>query len=145
MPSGTAGLNCAFEDAAHALITGIYPYALPASHAKMNPTSAAYFRRTREESWGKTLENLTPKGEEDAVEWKKLKDGFGKVDEWIRANGESSRFIMGDVLCYADMWMAAYALWIKLVLPDRWEELSSWHEGRWARLLQEMEKYETVV
>ncbi|KAJ7720849.1 hypothetical protein DFH07DRAFT_304058 [Mycena maculata] len=145
MPAGTVGLHRAFEDAAHPLIGPIYPYCLPASHALLNPVSAAYFRRTREELWGKTLENLTPAGDADRVEWKKLEDGFGKMDEWIRASGEGSKYLMGDVLCYADMWMAAYLLWLKLVLPGRWGEIASWHGGRWGTLLQNLEKYETVL
>ncbi|KAJ6534990.1 hypothetical protein B0H19DRAFT_1184644 [Mycena capillaripes] len=145
MPAGTIALHRAFEDAARPLLAPLTRYAHPPSQANLNPASAEYFRRTREEFWGKTLETLAPTGEEDAVEWKKLRDGFGKVDEWIRANGEGSRYVMGDALCYADMWFAAYAQWIKLVLPDKWEEVKLWHEGRWARLLKEMEKYETVV
>lgn len=145
MPAGSAGLHRAFEEAAHPLIGAIYPYGLPASHAKLNPASAEYFRSTREVAWGKTLENLSPKGEEDVVEWAKLKDGFGKFDEWIRANGEGSVYLMGDALCYADMWMGAYVLWMKLVRPDKWEDIKTWHGGRWERLVQDLEKYETVV
>ncbi|KAJ7213652.1 hypothetical protein B0H12DRAFT_1033016, partial [Mycena haematopus] len=99
----------------------------------------------REQTWGKTLENLTPKGEEDVVQWKKLKDGFAKVDEWIRAKGADSSYLMGETLCYADMWIAAYAQWIKLVLPDKWEGMTSWHQGRWAKLLKVLEDYETIV
>lgn len=91
------------------------------------------------------MENLAPTGEEDVVQWKKLKDGFEKIDGWIRANGEGSRYVMGDNPCYADLWIAAYALWIKLVLPKKWDDVKSWHGGRWAKLVQEMEKYEAVV
>ncbi|KAF8206893.1 hypothetical protein K438DRAFT_2013918, partial [Mycena galopus ATCC 62051] len=145
MPTGTAGFHLAFEGAAHPLISPIYPYGLPASHKNMNPPSAEYFRLTREEAWGKTLENLTPRGEEDAIEWKKLEDGFDKIDEWIRANGPDSLYLTGQTLCYADMWIAAYVLWIKLILPNKAEEMMSWNGGRWARLLKALEKYETVV
>ncbi|KAJ6535022.1 hypothetical protein B0H19DRAFT_1038969 [Mycena capillaripes] len=145
MPPHTVGLHRAFEDAAHELIIPLYRYGLPPSHAVMNPPSADYFRRTREEFFGTTLENLAPTGEEDVMEWKKFKNGFGKIDEWIRANGDGSTHIMGDALCYADMWIATYVLWIKMVLPEKWEEVKLWHGGRWAKLLQEMEKYETAV
>ncbi|KAF7364215.1 hypothetical protein MSAN_01081100 [Mycena sanguinolenta] len=145
MPAGTAGLHRAFENALQGLITLIYPYALPTSHKKLNPPSAEYFRRTCEKAWGTTLENLTPRGEEDVAHWKKLKDGFGKVDEWIRVNGEDNSFLMGETLCYADMWIAAYVLWMKLVLPNKWEEVKSWHQGRWEKLLKSLEQYETVL
>ncbi|KAJ6506740.1 hypothetical protein C8R45DRAFT_970390 [Mycena sanguinolenta] len=145
MPAGTAGLHRAFQSAGQALIALIVPYGLPASHKTLNPPSAEYFRRTREEAFGKTLENLTPRGEEDIAQWKKLKDGFGEVDEWIRVNGPDNSYLMGKTLCYADMWIAAHAQWVKLVLPDKWEEMKSWHQGRWAKLLKSLEEYETFA
>ncbi|KAJ7702685.1 hypothetical protein B0H17DRAFT_1127632 [Mycena rosella] len=88
---------------------------------KLNPVSTEYFRRTREEQWGKTLVNLAPKGEEDAIQWKKLKDGFGKIDEWILANGPESSS------------------------ARQMEEVKLWHKGRWMKLLLGIEKHETVV
>ncbi|KAJ7439108.1 hypothetical protein FB451DRAFT_1107440 [Mycena latifolia] len=145
MPAGTLGLHRAFVDAAQPLFSPVAPYGLPASNAVLHPVSEAYFRRTREESWGRTLEELTPKGEEDVVQWAKLKDGFGKMDEWIRAGGEGSKYLMGDVPCYADIWIAGNIQWIKLVLPERYEGMKEWHGGRWAALLRDLEKYEAVV
>ncbi|KAJ7818321.1 hypothetical protein B0H14DRAFT_2373211 [Mycena olivaceomarginata] len=144
MPPGTTGLHRAFEDAARTQLDPISRYGPPASHKNLNPLSAEYFRRTREATWGKTLEELTPKGEEDAVEWKKLEDGFGKLDEWIRANGEGSSYFMGDALTYADIFLAAYVHWIRLVLPEKWDEIKLWHQGRWAKLLKGLGDYETV-
>ncbi|KAJ6530958.1 hypothetical protein DFH09DRAFT_1183768 [Mycena vulgaris] len=146
MPMGTIGLHRAFEDAGNAAITPLYPFALPPTNARLNPASEVYFRRTREEAWGVTpFENLVPTGEKQVVEWAKLKEGFGKMDEWVRANGEGGAYLMGEAPCFADIWMASYVLWIKLVMPERWEEIKEWHGGRWATLLGNMEKYESVV
>ncbi|KAJ7696235.1 hypothetical protein B0H17DRAFT_1131029 [Mycena rosella] len=75
--------------------------------------------------WRKTLEELTPKGAEDVVQWAKVKEGFGKMDEWIGASGEGSAYIMGNAPCYADMWIAGYIVWIKLILPAKWEAMKS--------------------
>ncbi|KAJ7704839.1 hypothetical protein B0H17DRAFT_1326369 [Mycena rosella] len=145
IPVGTMGLQRAFEAAAQSLLAPVTQYGHPAANAKLNPTSEAYIRRTREAMWRKTLEELTPKGAEDVVQWAKVKEGFGKMDEWIGASGEGSAYIMGDAPCYADMWIAGYVVWIKLILPDKWEDMKLWHGGRWATLLQNLEKYETVM
>ncbi|KAJ7704786.1 hypothetical protein B0H17DRAFT_1038560 [Mycena rosella] len=145
MPAGTVGLHHSFEDAGYPLLAPLYPFGLPASNARLNPVSEAYFRSTREETWAKTLEDLTPKGEEDIAQWAKLKEGFGKMNEWIHASGEGSAYIMGDAPCYADIFIAGFVIWIKLVLPDKWEDMKLWHGGRWATLLRNLEKYEAVV
>jgi len=145
MPEGTIGMHFAFEDAALGLLPPIWKYTIPASNARLNPMSEAYFRPTREATFGIALKDMTPTGEAHAIEWAKVKDSFGKMDGWILANGEGSVYLMGDTPCYADMWMAAYVVWIKLVLPEKWEELKLWHDGRWARLSENMAKYETVV
>ncbi|KAJ7121542.1 hypothetical protein C8R44DRAFT_831646 [Mycena epipterygia] len=143
MPPRTEGLFRAFEAAATASIAPILPYGLPASNARLNPVSEAYYRSTREANYRTTMEDMTPKGEADVVAWGKLKEGFGKMDEWVRAGG--GEYLMGDTPCYADLWMAGYVLWIKLVLPDKWKDVESWHEGRWATLLRNLEKYELAV
>ncbi|KAJ6530937.1 hypothetical protein DFH09DRAFT_994320 [Mycena vulgaris] len=145
MPAGTVGLHRAFEDAVNPLLSSVFPYAVPGTNTKLNPVSEAYFRRTREALWGKTLEDLVPTGAEHVAGWVKLNEGFGKLDEWIRANGDGSAYLMGDAPCYADMVIAGYVIWIKLVIPDRWEEIKEWHGGRWETLLQNMEKYASVV
>ncbi|KAF8205923.1 hypothetical protein K438DRAFT_1715096 [Mycena galopus ATCC 62051] len=145
IPVGTAGFHRAFEEAVPALIAPIFPYGKPASLQRLNPPSTEYYRRAREEGLGATLEERIPKGDADVAEWKKLKDGFGKIDEWIRANGAGSSYLMGQTLCYADLWIGAFVIWIKLVLPDKWEDMKAWHEGRWAKLLKGLEEYGTVV
>ncbi|KAJ7206344.1 hypothetical protein GGX14DRAFT_643426 [Mycena pura] len=133
MPARGFGLFCAFGDAVYPLLDPLFP--------------GAYFRRTREESYGMPLEALAPTGEAGAAAWQKLRDNFGKMDEWFRAGGEDGPgvYMMGDAVCYADMWLAAYVLWVKLLLPEKWENMKTWHGGRWATLLENLEKYETVV
>ncbi|KAF7364577.1 Glutathione S-transferase-like protein ustS [Mycena venus] len=145
MPEGTIGFHFAFEDAALALLPPIWKYAIPASCAKLNPVSEAYFRPTREATFGVAMKDMMPTGEADVVEWQKVKNSFGKMDGWIRDNSEGSVYLMGDAPCYADLWMAAYVIWIKLVLPEKFEDLKSWHDGRWAKLAENMAKYETIV
>jgi glutathione S-transferase len=74
-----------------------------------------------------------------------LKDALGKVDRWIELNGRNSSYIMGDTISFADIWLVSYLKWMRLVVPGLWEEIKPWHGGRWASLLQDFEKYATVV
>jgi glutathione S-transferase len=73
----------------------------------------------------------------------KIKDALGKIDGWMKLNGPNSSYIMGDTISFADVWMVSYLKWIQLV-PDLWEEIKLWHDGRWQSLLQDFEKYATV-
>ncbi|KAJ7263876.1 hypothetical protein C8J57DRAFT_1070260 [Mycena rebaudengoi] len=144
LPAGTAAFQRVFEEYVGSLLVGTLGwYARPAAHAKLNPVSKEYFRRTREALYGKTFEEFTPKGDEHVKSMQKIKDALGKIDGWMKLNGPNSSYIMGDTISFADVWMVSYLKWIQLV-PDLWEEIKLWHDGRWQSLLQDFEKYATV-
>ncbi|KAF7364559.1 Glutathione S-transferase-like protein ustS [Mycena venus] len=52
MPKDAVGFHFAFVDTALALLSPIWKYTIPASCAKLNPVSEAYFRPTREATFG---------------------------------------------------------------------------------------------
>jgi glutathione S-transferase len=52
---------------------------------------------------------------------------------------------MGDRIAFADIWIAAYLRWIQLVMPERWEEVKLWHDGRWAMLLDSLETCKAIL
>ncbi|KAF7354189.1 Glutathione S-transferase-like protein ustS [Mycena venus] len=144
MPTGTVGMHFAFEDAVLALLFPLWRYLNTPTHAILNPASEAYFRTVQEATFGMKVEEMNPIGDVDAREWQKVKDSFGRMDSWIRANGQGIKYFMGDSHCYADLWLSAYLVSVKLVLPEKWEEMKLWHDGRWARLSESVAKYETV-
>ncbi|KAJ7679203.1 hypothetical protein DFH06DRAFT_506831 [Mycena polygramma] len=146
MPLGTAGLFRSFEAAALALLAPtLYQYVIPGTHDVLFPPGQAALRRKREAMFGKKMEDIAPRGEEDVVEWGKVKDVFSTMNEWIRVSGEGSAYIMGDAPCYVDLWMAAYLQWVRQALPDKWEDMKLWHGGRWSMLMSNFDNYETVV
>ncbi|KAJ6520476.1 hypothetical protein C8R45DRAFT_61681 [Mycena sanguinolenta] len=146
IPEGTAAFHYAFTEAFEATLPPFLVYALPASLPFLNSASQDYFRRTREELFGgRRLEDVTPTGHEHAVMWKKVEDAFGRIDGWIRKNGAESKHFMGDTLCYADISVAGYLRWGKMVLgKDKWESILTWQGGRWASLMKELERYNVV-
>ncbi|KAJ7919381.1 hypothetical protein B0H13DRAFT_252548 [Mycena leptocephala] len=147
IPEGTAAFHYAFTDAFAATLPPFLAYALPASLAFLNPASQDYFRQTRQQLFGgRRLEDVTPTGDAHVVMWKKFEDAFGQIDNWINKNGAKSKYFIGDTISYADITIAGYLRWGKLVLgKDKWEVILTWHGGRWANLMKEMEKYDVVA
>lgn len=147
LPPGTLGLFAAFEDATMALMPALALFVVPSVPRVLNPASQPYFHTTRSALFGgKPLSEVTPTGDAYAPAWQKVEDSFfGKIDSWIRANGEGSAYIMGDAMSYADLWVASYVIWFKLVLPEKWDEAKTWHGGRWEKLLEDTEKYQAIL
>ncbi|KAJ7146362.1 hypothetical protein C8R44DRAFT_757257 [Mycena epipterygia] len=146
MPAGTAAFHYAFAEAYSTTLYPLYTYALPATLPILNLASQDYFRRTREKLFGQRLEDVVPTGDRHIHTWKKLKEAFELVDGWIRKNGPDSKYLMGENVCYADIIVAGYLRWAKVVLgKEQWEEISSWHGGRWANLMKALEQYDVVL
>ncbi|KAJ7214238.1 hypothetical protein C8J57DRAFT_1483295 [Mycena rebaudengoi] len=132
------------EQASSLLLTILPNYAL-ATAALLNPISEGFFRRNIEEMEGRKLEEMAPEASQEVQIWQTVRDALGKVDGWIKENGECSSYLMGDRIAFADIWIAAYLRWIQLVMPERWEEVKLWHDGRWAMLLDSMETCKAIL
>ena len=90
--------------------------------------------------WGKV-------GEERVVEWKKLEEELGKVAELIERTSNGGEYVMGDTLTYADIALASYIIWIRNTFgreSEEWRDVSSWHGGKWAKVLENLKDYEQV-
>ncbi|KDQ33913.1 hypothetical protein PLEOSDRAFT_1061513 [Pleurotus ostreatus PC15] len=142
-PSGTVALQYGFI-AAHAdAITSLFVFALPKANSILNPRSEEYFRRTREQMFGKKMEELTPVGDARVAEWGKYRDGLGKIDGWIKKSG--GPFVMGDTISFADVTIASFLVWLKIMFGEdsqEWKDIASWHDGRWDALIKAFAKYQ---
>ncbi|PBL00008.1 hypothetical protein ARMGADRAFT_1008500 [Armillaria gallica] len=139
IPKGTDALHYAFNEAllSHIQVTALRRLTLAKTNSIMNPVSEEYTRRMGEATLleGQRLEDTDPKGEEREKEWAKLEEVFGKVDRWY---GKGDRYVMGDVVSYADFTVSAWVI-------EEWKNVSRWHGGRWGALVKDLEKYETVL
>ncbi|KDR83248.1 hypothetical protein GALMADRAFT_89092 [Galerina marginata CBS 339.88] len=147
-PHNTVGLQLAFSHAFGPCLDALWEFILPVQCLKLNPRSAEYFRRTREADFGKTLEEVIPKGDQAVIQWAKYKDGMGKVDAWYTQNGGKGPFLMGETLSWADVVVVSWTIWVRIIFGEdsqQWKDLSSWHGGRWNTLVENLEKYETVL
>lgn len=108
----------------------------------LNPRSAEFFTAAREESIGKSLEELrgTPETRKEVLA--KAEKSLARVSKWYR--DEHTIFLVGDGLTYADFILAGELTYIHRVLATEpeWEALAAMNGGRWGKLLQEVEQYE---
>ena len=146
-PNHTHGLQAIFDGAfVDSALGSVFQFILPATCPTLNPTSEAYFRRTREATFGKPLEDVVPKGDAGVAEWAKFKDGLAKVDTWFAKSG--GPFLMGSTVSWADLDVAAWLIWLRVVWGEesaQWKDIASWQGGRWGKLTANLKQYETVV
>ncbi|OCH85523.1 hypothetical protein OBBRIDRAFT_300600 [Obba rivulosa] len=150
IPPSLEAFYVIFEEAFWQTISmPLLPVMMPISCSQLNPRSEAYFRETREERFGPMLggklENWAPAGPVREEHWKAVQAGFTKMAGWLSADGNERLFFMGEKLCYMDLVVAAWLVWIKKVLghdDPEWLQVEKWDGGRWGRLMQATEKYQ---
>jgi glutathione S-transferase len=106
----------------------------------LNSSSAEYYRRTRKEMFGKTVDELVPQGENAKAEWKKLEEGFGKIAGWLKED----EFVMGNTVSFGDFLIFGILEWFKLSVGEdsqQWKDVAGWHNGRWNKLVKTLEAY----
>ena len=143
-PAGTAALQAAFSDGVRSACGGpLFMLTIADIWRSLNTKSQGYFRTTREKRFGAKLEELRSE-----AQWELMEAGFGKVDEWLKANGPGKdHLLMGDRICYSDFQLASVLMWARTVCGEEsedWARIASWHGGRWKRFLEYFDRYAIV-
>ncbi|KAF9484208.1 hypothetical protein BDN70DRAFT_872912 [Pholiota conissans] len=145
-PHNTLGLLSPFNDLVGSYLAALWQFIVPVVCVRLNPASQGYFRTTREAIFGKNMDDVVPKGDLVTTEWAKVKEGMGKVDVlYSKTNGP---YLMGDALSWGDVVVAAHLAFMRAIWGEdsqEWRDISSWHDGRWKRVVDDFEKYATVV
>ncbi|KAF9525036.1 hypothetical protein CPB83DRAFT_838416 [Crepidotus variabilis] len=142
VPQGTRTLQKAFLAAIWADQMPLFRFIVPLLHPKTTAYSSDYYVTSREAMFGDKLENLLPSGQEEVVEWAKVKRMFDNYETWFDEK-EHKPYITGDAPVLADFYFAARLYLIRAALgPDskQWADISSWNGGRWAAYLNNMLK-----
>jgi glutathione S-transferase len=114
-PSGTTALQEAFADIVLANLDVLSEFALAKTcEVLLNSRSEEYFRRTKKELLGKTVDEFVPQGESAKVAWKTLEEGFGKIAQWMK----DDQFVMGNTVSFADFVVTGRLRWAKLALEE---------------------------
>lgn len=92
------------------------------------------------------MEDVNPQGEARVDAWAKVQAAFSTVAGWY---GGEDIWIMGaEGPCYADLFIAAYLMWIKMVLgeeSEEWKDVMAWDGGRWRRHISACEGFDGQV
>ncbi|KAJ8501902.1 hypothetical protein ONZ51_g273 [Trametes cubensis] len=148
IPAETDALHAAFNQAfRNAFLPDLAKLTIPAVANHLPPRSEVYFRKTREVGFGvANLDDIAPPGPKRDEAWAGVKKGLAMIAEWLQADGSDKLFFTGkDKIVYADMTVAGFLIWARVVLDKKeWEDLISWHEGRWGKFMAAFEKYEAV-
>ncbi|KAF9564185.1 hypothetical protein CPC08DRAFT_705525 [Agrocybe pediades] len=149
-PHNTAGIQAPFARSFAANMSPIMNLIIPPECDMLNPRSAEWFSRTRVEIFGLAkLEDMLPKSSADYKrEWAKVQDGLTKSAKWFAKNERGGPFIMGPEPCWADFVVRGYLMWMRCVWgeeSEHWRDVLSWDDGRWAKFVDGLKKYENVV
>ncbi|PIL22626.1 hypothetical protein GSI_15317 [Ganoderma sinense ZZ0214-1] len=149
IPPEADALHAAFNEAFRAaLMPDLLQIMLPATHAQLRAKSDKYFRATRETRFGAKLEEFAPVGSEKRERhWKGIEQALDTFAQWLSAGGQEKLFFLGDRISYADMTVAGFLVWIKIVLGEdskEWQDVLKWNDGRWARFMDAFTKYSAV-
>lgn len=113
VPAGTVALQAAFQDMlAEKIAANLLPLIILNTRDAMSDKSREWWLRTREEKFGKPVEELLPAGERPLV-WKKALDGFKQVGQWLDANEGRGPFVMGEILSWGDVVIATRLLMLR--------------------------------
>ncbi|TFK54273.1 hypothetical protein OE88DRAFT_1642844 [Heliocybe sulcata] len=148
-PAGTEGFHAAFFTAftaPYGAVAQTYPTFVAHVPELLNPSSAEYFIRTRTARLGK-LEDLCPRGPTRNAQLERSRAAFEVVAGWYAKAGKDKLYLMGDTPTWADIVIAAYMLGVKRIFgpdSDEWKQISSWHGGRWAKLVDALDRPDEI-
>ncbi|EGN99550.1 hypothetical protein SERLA73DRAFT_106153 [Serpula lacrymans var. lacrymans S7.3] len=108
--------------------------------AKLNPISAEHFKKDTAKRLGAKWEDISPEGPRREQDWKNVKEVLGIIDGWYSKS--DGKHIMRDTFSYADIIVGAWVRCFNGVFEgEKWEEMRSWHDGRWGKIAEETNKY----
>ena len=147
-PNESIALQKAFEPGFTRGISAAWCFIKPAVCLKLNPASEEYFRRTREISFGKKLEDVVPTGEARTEAWGKFKKGLDTTYSYLISTDTKGPYMMGDTISWSDFVLFSFLYWFKLVWgedSEEWKDIASWNDGRWEAHISALKEYHTVV
>ncbi|KAH9480873.1 Glutathione S-transferase-like protein ustS [Psilocybe cubensis] len=138
-PSGTFGIQSAFNDGFFYHIKAVVPAMIPTILSNLHDVSSTYMVNKHG--------SLPPKPTFEDY-WHSFKQGLDQIDTWYARNGDKGTFLFGDSPSWADIVVASVLVYVKIVFGEasrEWREVESWNNGRWKELSGYFSAYETVI
>lgn len=142
LPPGTDAFQAVFLDMAWPSIALPLYFSIMEPAARMlNPRSEEFFRRTREETFGKKVEELATE-----EQWQAFRKGLGALKQALDSNGPASGgLLMSDKVTFADLVIASFLVWARTVAAETWVKIVGLHDGAWEKFLDRFAQYTTVI
>ena len=140
-PNGSKALISAFDSALDAARGDSFRFGLLRSSQILNERSRVYFIAARgADGIGGNVDEWSPEGPKRDAHWEITEKGFyNSAKKWYDL--VEGKWLMGDTFSYADILLATRSFWYKKVyLEDEWKRIASLHDGKWEKLLAEVEK-----
>lgn len=143
-PDGTLDYQAVFLDVVRPLISmPLLQILLSRICGSLNEPSAVYFRKTREEAFGKTLEELNTE-----EMWQKFEQALERLKGYYDANGAGKDLLlMGDRVSFCDLQIASLFVWAKVITGEDsqdWKRIIAFQNGKWVKFMEQFRAYETV-
>lgn len=140
VPDGTRALQSVFADTVAAKIMPWQGAIRP--RMEQSDWSTPEFRKGIEKAYGPSL-NLTP--EQIQAGWEAGKAGLNEIEKWYAEHG--GLFLAGDKPLYADFTLVNWFRLVRLLFgaqDERWKEIETLNGGRWVKMLEATDKYESA-
>ena len=145
-PYGSVAFQKLFEPILVGNICAAWPFVIPAVAAKLNPRSEEYLR-LREISYGGERV-VVPSGDARTEEWGKFKKGMDIAYASLVMTDKKGPYMMGDTISWSDFVLFGFLSFFRVIWgeeSEEWKDIGSWNGGRWEKLVEVLEKYNTVT
>ncbi|EKM76096.1 hypothetical protein AGABI1DRAFT_79084 [Agaricus bisporus var. burnettii JB137-S8] len=141
-PLGSEALQAAFHDQFFKHLFSFAPFIVGKVPNVLNQVSSDYYRDTREKMFGKPFEEIYPVGEDLVKDLAQAEEFFDTLNGWYSES--RGPYFMGDNPSFADFVVGGFLLSLKIIHGEdsaEWKSITTWSNGRWQKLLMDLEKY----
>lgn len=113
----------------------------------LSEKSSAHVRFWREQWFGHTLEELRPAGPKRVEGFKDAKERLDKLNIMLNNNRDGNLWVMGgNEPSFADFVLGSHLwFWRLLLAKEEWDDVKTWHDGRWARVVEALSSWEDGI
>ncbi|KIL00818.1 hypothetical protein PAXRUDRAFT_821275 [Paxillus rubicundulus Ve08.2h10] len=138
-PHNSNGLINAFSAAFSGLSRPAYKFIVLRGSQILNEPSMEYYIRTRQEFFKENIDEFSPEGPKRDAHWEIIEKSSGAMKTWY--DKSSGKWLMGDTFSYADILIASGLFCFKRILhEEEWKRICSWNDGKWEKMLEDVEK-----
>ncbi|KAJ6615321.1 hypothetical protein B0H10DRAFT_1801592 [Mycena sp. CBHHK59/15] len=141
IPPSTTALHRAFNIYVDKIFTDgiviLCAHGLPFNPQTAEKSKADFVRRAGVSSW----DDFTLRGADRAKKLEVFKEVLGVLVKFYV--DEDEPFLEGKSISYADMIIAGWLQMLKASLEE-WKEVRTWHNSRWERIIQALDKYADI-